>query len=140
MTTATEPKKLPVGTTPETAKLHKRIQVVCIVLWVGLVLEGTIGMPLLMVWYGWPTLSMKEICDELDKHTFNDPTRECVEGAPLNSPPFGGHGEKPGGNDKGVVQPVPHNNRIGFRDLVRIHEQRVAEAKAKAEAKAGQGK
>ena len=35
-------------------------------------------MPLLAIWYGWPTLSFLEICSELQKVRFSDDSRECL--------------------------------------------------------------
>jgi hypothetical protein len=129
LTTAAKTKALPLGTTPATAKLHRRIQNCCYVLLVGLVLEGSLMVPLTLAWYGWPTLSVHEICDELNKVIYSDPNYHCKTGYPLTTAPYG---DAPAGanqkttKDKGIVQPTPDYPRIGFRDLVRIHNERVA--------------
>jgi hypothetical protein len=122
--TATGTDAMAIGTTATTARLHRRVRRVCYGLLVGLVLEGAVSMPLLMVWYGWPTLSVQQICTELERHDYSDITRSCPNHYPLSGTPFGG---KPDGadatttTDAGVVQPRPTISRIGFRDLVTMY-------------------
>ena len=40
----------------------------------------------LLVWYGWPTLSLVEMCSELQKVRFSDDSRECIYPYPLFAP------------------------------------------------------
>ncbi|MDG4669397.1 hypothetical protein [Mycobacterium sp. 236(2023)] len=124
------PKELPLGTTAPFARLHtwlKRGLFVCLF---GLVIEGALTVPALALWYGWPTLSLTEICSELMKVRYSDDSLECRQPYPLSGPPFGGPPEAAGqqtAEDRWGVQPVPLYPRVGFRELVRIHEERVAD-------------
>jgi hypothetical protein len=121
--------KLPLGTTSYYKRLHTWLRRGVYVCMFALVIEGTLFVPFLVVWYGWPTLSMHQICDELQKVTYSDDTRECKYPYPLSGPPFGGPAEGAGqttAQDTWGVQPKPHYPRLGFRELVRIHDQRVA--------------
>lgn len=93
----------------------------------GLVIEGALTVPALALWYGWPTLSLTEICGELLKVRYSDDALECRQPYPLSGPPFGGRPEAAGqqtAQDKWGIQPVPLYPSLGFRELVRIHEAR----------------
>ena len=120
---------LPLGTTAVFARMHawlKRGLFVCLF---GLVIEGSFTMPALAVWYGWPTLSFTEICSELMKVRYSDDTLECRFPYPMTGAPFGGAPEAAGqttAQDRWGIQPVPGYHRIGFRELVRIHDERLA--------------
>lgn len=118
---------LPLGTAPQFARMHtwlKRGLFVCLF---GLVIEGALTVPVLAVWYGWPSLSLTQICSELMKIRYSDDTLECTQPYPLGGPPFGGPPEAAGqhtARDVWGIQPVPKYTSIGFRELVRIHEAR----------------
>ena len=120
---------LPLGTMPVYARMHrwlKRGLLVCLFM---LVIEGSLTLPALAVWYGWPTLSFTEICSELMKVRYADDTLECDFPYPLSGAPFGGAPEAAGqqtAKDKWGVQPTPQYERLGFRELVRIHDERIA--------------
>ena len=115
---------LPLGTTPSNARLHKWLQRGLFVCLAALVLEGTFTFPFLMVWYGWPTLSLVEMCSELQKIRYSDESRECIYPYPLFAPSEGA-GQKTA-QDAWGVQPRPQYRRIGFRDLVTIRDERLA--------------
>ena len=118
------------GTRETYSRLHRWLQRGLFVCLTALVLEGTFTFPFLLVWYGWPTLSLQEMCSELQKHRFSDDTRECIYPYPLFGPAEGA-GQTPA-QDEGGVQPRPKYERIGFRDLVRFRDERLArEAAAK---------
>jgi hypothetical protein len=120
---------LPVGTNPEHLRMHNWIKRFLIICTVGLVIEGSFTMPFLAVWYGWPTLSMREICDEMMKIRYANDTVQCEYPAPFPGPPFGGQPEAANidtAKDHWGVQPKPMLPRIGFRELVRIHDERIA--------------
>src|SRR6187401_2930212 len=109
---------LPLGTSPQFARMHTIIRRVCYVLLFGLVIEGALTFPLLAIWYGVPTLSPAEECDELQKVMYNDPTRECRT-ADLNSPPLGGKAEAEGqtsSQDVWGIQPTPLYPRVDYRE------------------------
>lgn len=117
-------KGLPLGTTESNARLHKWLQRGLFVCLTALVLEGAFTFPFLLVWYGWPTLSLVEMCSELQKVRFSDDTRECIYPYPLFGPSEAA-GQKTA-QDAWGVQPKPKYRRIGFRDLVKIRNERVA--------------
>jgi hypothetical protein len=126
--------ELPLGTTEPYARLHKWLQRGLFVCLTALVLEGTFTFPGLLVWYGWPTLSIVEMCSELQKVRYSDDSRECIFPYPLFGPAEGA-GQKTA-DDVWGVQPKPQYKRIGFRDLVRIHEERLARQTAEKRAQA----
>ncbi len=127
-------KRLPLGTTESNARLHTWLQRGLFVCLTMLVLEGSFTFPFLMAWYGWPTLSLTEMCSELQKVRYSDDTRECIYPYPLFAP-----AEAAGqatAQDRWGVQPRPGYRRIGFRDLVRIRDERVARQAAAKQAAA----
>ena len=115
---------LPLGTTAAFAGMHKWLQRGLFVCLTALVLEGAFTMPLLAIWYGWPTLSFLDICSELQKVRFSDDTRECIYPYPLFGPAEGA-GQKTA-QDAWGVQPTPKYRRIGFRDLIKFRDERRA--------------
>ena len=123
--------ELPLGTSPPFARMHTIIRRVCYVLLFGLVLEGALTFPLLAAWYGVPTLTPAEVCDELQKIMYDDDTRECST-ADLNSPPFGGKSEaqdQTTSKDVWGVQPKPLYPSVDYRELVEHKERREARAR-----------
>lgn len=127
MTTSSE--NLPLGTTPAFARMHKWLKRGVFVCLVALVIEGAFTLPFMAVYYGWPTLPLRDICSELMKVRYSDDTLECKYPYPLSGAPFGGAPEAAGqhtARDKWGVQPVPQYHRIGFRELVKIHDDRLA--------------
>jgi hypothetical protein len=127
-------KGLPLGTTESNARLHKWLQRGLFVCLIALVLEGSFTFPFLLVWYGWPTLSLTEMCSELQKVRYSDDTRECIYPYPLFAP-----AEAAGqttAQDTWGAQPKPKYRRIGFRDLVKIRDERVARQAAAKQAAA----
>ena len=121
--------ELPLGTTPPFARMHKWLKRGLFVCLFGLVIEGALTVPVLAVWYGWPSLSLTEICSELMKVRYSDDTLDCTQPYPLSGPPFGGAPEAAGqltAKDEWGIQPVPQYPRVGFRELVRIHDEREA--------------
>jgi hypothetical protein len=110
--------------------MHKWIQRGLFVCLAALVLEGSFTLPLLLLWYGWPTLSLVDLCSELEKVRYSDDSRVCVYPYPLFGPAEGA-GQKTA-QDAWGVQPKPQYPRIGFRDLVKIHNDRLARQAASA--------
>ena len=82
---------LPPGTTVYYARMHRWIKRAVLVCLVALVIEGAFTLPFMAVYYGYPTLSLTEICSELLRVHYSD-----------------------------------EYHRLGFRELVRIHEERLA--------------
>jgi hypothetical protein len=123
MTTPSE-KDLPPGTTEHNATLHKWLHRGLFVCLTALALEGTFTFPGLMIWYGFPDLSLVEMCSELQKVRWSDDSRECEFPYPLFGPAEGA-GQKTA-QDTWGVQPRPEYKRIGFRELVQIRDDRLA--------------
>ncbi|MEO3760092.1 hypothetical protein ABGB19_17650 [Mycobacterium sp. B14F4] len=123
--TVEEPKAedLPPGTTPYYARMHRYIKRAVLVCLVALVIEGAFTLPFMAVYYGYPTLSLTEICSELLKVRYSDDTLECKVPYPPLGPPEGAEG-KDTAQDEWGIQPVPKYHRLGFRELVRIHQER----------------
>jgi hypothetical protein len=131
MSTSVE-KELPPGTQPIFANMHKWLGRGLFACLTALVREGTLTVPLMAVWMGWPTLSLVEICSELDKVRFADESRECLFPYPLFGPPEG-RGQT---TSKDKWGPIPTNRakvRIGYRDLVRFRDERLARQVAAAQ-------
>lgn len=123
------------GTTAPYARLHKWLHRGLFVCLLALVLEGTFTFPFLLAWYGFPDLSLQEMCSELLKHRYADDSRECIYPYPLFAPSEAA--DQNSAQDRWGVQPAPKYKRLGFRDLVRIRDERLArQAKEKAAEKA----
>lgn len=116
---------LPPGTTPYYANMHKWIKRGVLVCLVALVIEGAFTLPFMAVYYGYPTLSLTQICSELMKVRYSDDTLECKYPYPVLGPPEGAEG-KDTAKDEWGIQPTPQYERLGFRELVRRYEERVA--------------
>lgn len=124
MTTATS-EDLPPGTTPYYARMHTWIKRAVLVCLVALVIEGAFTLPFMAVYYGWPTLSLTQICSELLKVQYSDDTLECQFPYPALGSPEGAAG-KEHAQDTWGIQPTPGYHRIHFRELVRNYEERQA--------------
>ena len=127
---------LPVGTTGPFARMHRWLQRALWVCLVALVFEASASLPGLLIWFGWPTLSVSEVCHELMKVRWHNDDAECLIPHPL-------YGENEGtiyrdsAFDEWGIQPRPQYRGIMFRDLVRYRDERLAreaEAQAKHEA------
>jgi hypothetical protein len=125
--------ELPLGTTPPFARMHKWIKRGVFVCLFALVIEGAFTVPALAIWYGWPTLSFQEICSEMMKVRYSDDTMECQYPYPLFGPPEGAAG-KDTAKDAWGIQPTPEWKPIGFRELVRNHDERLARQAAESPA------
>jgi hypothetical protein len=129
VTTSTTTDDLPPGTTPYYARMHKWIKRAVLVCLVALVIEGAFTLPFMAVYYGWPTLSLTQICSELLKVRYSNDTMACQFPYPMFGPPEGAAG-KATAQDQWGIQPIPHYHRLGFRELVRIHDERLARQSA----------
>jgi hypothetical protein len=119
------PETLPLGTTPAFANMHKWLQRALVVCLTALVIEGSFTVPFCFVWFGWPTLSLHEMCSELLKVRYSDDTLECQYPYPLFGP-VEGQLAKRTAQDTWGPQPKPLYKKIGFRDLVKWHNERLA--------------
>src|SRR3546814_11478105 len=103
------------GTTPAYANMHKWLQRGLTVCLVALVIEGALTFPLLAIWYGWPTLSLQQICSEFEKIRFADESLECIYPYPLFASSEG-RGPKHA-QDVWGSQHTPLYQRLEFRGL-----------------------
>jgi hypothetical protein len=140
MTTSKEPADvddavadLPAGTTPYYANMHKWIKRAVLVCLVALVIEGAFTLPFMAVYYGYPTLSLTQICSELLKVRYSDDALECKYPYPILGPPEGAEGRDTAKDEWGI-QPTPQYERLGFRELVRRYEERAAREAAQQQA------
>lgn len=117
--------ELPAGTTPYFANMHKWLQRGLFICLTALVLEGAFTFPLLAMWYGWPQLSLQEICSEFLKIQFADDNKECLFPYPLFGPPEG-RGQTEARQDRWGIQPKPLYQAIGYRELVQRRDERQA--------------
>ncbi|WP_206675595.1 hypothetical protein [Solimonas terrae] len=129
-------KELQPGTTAAFAGMHQWLQRGLIVCLVALVLEGALTFPLLAIWYGWPTLSLQQICSEFEKIRFNDESRECKYPYPLFAPAEGAG--QTTAQDTWGIQPRPLYQRVEFRGLIHRRDARLARLAAAAAAGAGE--
>lgn len=117
------------GTAPEDVRLHKIVRGFALFCLFGLVIEGTFYVPFIVAWYGWPTLSIQEICDEMNKIIYDDPQRYCKYPYELLAPSeprrYDNYTKDLSGPSS-PVSPMPLYRRLEFRELVTIHEKRVA--------------
>jgi hypothetical protein len=118
------------GTTPYYARMHKWIKRAVLVCLVALVIEGAFTLPFMAVYYGYPTLSLTQICSELLKIRYSNDTLECKYPYPPFGPPEGAEG-KATAQDVWGIQPIPKYHRLGFRELVKIHNDRLARQTAR---------
>jgi len=128
---------LPVGTTSYFANMHRWLQKGLFVCLVVLVFEASFSLPGLLIWFGWPTLTITEVCDELMKVRWSDDNAECLVPHPL----YGaneGEGRTVGPNataqDQWGIQPRPEYKRIGWQGLLRNRDERLAREAAAKEA------
>ena len=120
-------------TTPYYARMHKWIKRAVLVCLVALVIEGAFTLPFMAVYYGYPTLSLTQICSELLKIRYSNDTLECKYPYPPFGPPEGAEG-KATAQDVWSIQPIPKYHRLGFRELVKIHNDRLARQAAQQQA------
>jgi hypothetical protein len=109
--------------------LHKWLHRGLFVCLSALAIEGGFTFPALAIYYGFPDLSLVEMCSELQKVRYSDDSRECIYPYPLFGP-----AENAGqttAQDAWGVQPKPLYKRIGFRELVKIRDERVARPEAR---------
>lgn len=124
MNTSTD-NNLPLGTTEHYATMHKWLQRALWPCLVILVIEASLSLPLIAVWMGWPTLSLTEICHEMTKVRYSNDNAECKVPHPLFDPSEG-YAFKDTAQDVWGIQPRPLYKRIGYRDLVRFRDERLA--------------
>ena len=124
-------RSLPLGTTEHFSSMHKWLQRGLFVCLVALVIEASFSLPGLLIWFGWPTLTFTEVCDELMKVRWSDDDAECLVPHPL----YGANeveGRTAKSKDQWGIQPRPLYKRIGYRDLVKFRDDRLDREAAEA--------
>ena len=120
---------LPVGTTAHFANMHKWLRRALWPCLVVLVIEASLSLPGLLIWFGWPTLTVTEVCDELMKVRWSDDNATCLVPHPLYGANEGAgrtNGPNATAQDQWGIQPKPNYKRIGYRDLVKFRDERLA--------------
>jgi hypothetical protein len=125
--------KLPLGTTAHYATMHKWLQRGLFVCLTVLVFEASFTLPGLLIWFGWPTLSVVEVCHELMKVRYSDDRAECLIPHPLFDPSEGVV-FKESAKDLWGIQPRPQYKRIGWHGLLKFRDERLAREAAAREA------
>ena len=98
------------------------------------VLEGSFIIPYILVHFGYPDLSMKEICDEMYIIVYKNEERECNFPYPLFSGPEPWKYKDMTDVIGKPAPPRPHYGGFGFREVVERHAERMARKAAEAAA------
>ena len=64
-------------------RLHNIIYGLTVICLTAQVIEGALVVPYVLLYFGFPQLSVREICDEMYKIVYSDATRECEYPYPL---------------------------------------------------------
>ena len=116
-------------------RIHKVVHFLVALCLTVQVLEGSFIVPYILVHFGFPDLSIKEICDEMYMIVYRDERRECNYPYPL----FAGPEVWKYPDMTAVVgtpaPPAPGYVGFGFRETVQRHKDRLARQRAEAEAK-----
>ena len=69
------------------ARMHKFVYRITLVCLIAQVIEGSLIVPYVLIYFGFPQLSLTEVCDEVYKIAYVDEERECVFPYPLGGEP-----------------------------------------------------
>jgi len=111
--------------------LHKVTFIACAIFLAVQVIEGALMIPLILVYFGYPQVSMQEICSELYKIAYDDADRRCEYPYPLffqDPTPEPDHYRSQSQVFGPVIPPRTHYKVPGWREMVTIVEQRKAAA------------
>lgn len=118
-------------------RLHNIIFILAAILLTGQVLEGAFLIPGLAVYYGWPTITLTEVCSEISKIAYQDEDRYCEFPYPLFKWEPEPWGQKSVDDKFPPAQPPNAKfERLGFREVLKVREERMARKAAQAEAAA----
>jgi hypothetical protein len=101
---------------PSYARFHKFIQIVAFACLIGLVIENTFTQPYIAFHFGFPDRSLKEVCDELYKISYQNEDMKCQFPYPLWGPPEPSNYPDKSGVFGPVTPPRPAYHVPGFRD------------------------
>ena len=121
-------------------RLHNTIFVLAALLLTGQVIEGVLLIPGLAVYYGWPTITLTEVCSEISKIAYHDEDRYCEFPYPLFKTTPEPWGQKSVDDIFPPAQPPnPKYELPGFREVLKIREERIARKAAEAQSAAMPG-
>ena len=108
-------------------RLHNIVFICAVILLTGQVLEGSFLIPFVCVYFGFPELSLKEVCDEMSKIAYADEDRYCEYPYPL----FASIPEPWTQKNRDDVfppatPPQAKFERLGFREVLEVRKAREA--------------
>lgn len=119
-------------------RLHAVVFYIVIACLTAQVIEGTLIAPYILVHFGFPDLSLKEICDEMYIIVYKDEDRECNFPYPLFAGPEVWKYKDMAAEVGYPVPPKPNYEGYGWRETVQRRKDRLArQAAAKAAAEKG---
>lgn len=119
-------------------RMHRAVFIVVVACLTVQVLEGAFIIPYILVHFGFPNLSLKEICDEMYIIVYKNEERECNFPYPLFAGPEPWKYKDMRGVIGSPAPPRPHYEGFGFREVIQRREERMARKAAEAAA-AGEG-
>ncbi len=119
----------PINSQPTAAnpyqRLHNFIYGLTIICLIAQVLEGTLVVPYVLLYFGFPQLSVSEICDEMYKIVYDDETRTCEYPYPLFSYEPEPWSQANKENKYGyVTPPAPNYDMPKFREVIERRDKR----------------
>lgn len=106
--------------------MHRVIYWITVVLLTAQVIEGSLVVPYVLVYFGFPQLGLREICDEMQKIAYADDERVCQFPVPLFSEPepwkYSSRAEVFGP----ATPPKPGWKMPGFRGVIKLRQEREA--------------
>ena len=115
-------------------RMHSVIFAVVVACLTVQVLEGSFIIPYILVHFGFPTLSLKEICDEMYIIVYKNEDRECNFPHPLFAGPEPWKYKDMTDVIGRPAPPRPHYEGFGFREVIQRREERMARKAAEAAA------
>ena len=117
-------------------RMHAVIFYIVIACLTAQVIEGALIVPYILVHFGFPDLSLKEICDEMYIIVYKDENRQCNFPYPMFAGPEVWKYKDMTAEVGAPVPPKPNYEGYGWRQTVKRHKDRLArQAAAKAGAK-----
>ena len=110
-------------------RMHRVIYILTVVCLFAQVIEGSLIIPGVLLYWGFPQLGLSEICDEMYKIVYDDESRECENPPPLfryEPEPW----RQPSRDDRfgPVIQSAPRWDVPGYREVIeRRHARQVRE-------------
>ncbi len=120
-------------------RMHKTVFYVVVACLTVQVLEGSFIIPYILVHFGYPNLSLKEICDEMYIIVYKNEERECNFPHPLFAGPEPWKYKDMTDVIGKPAPPRPHYEGFGFREVIQRREERMARKAAEAAANKVEG-